>query len=124
MHQKCLAVLLAAAITSVTAGAAPSKRTVADQPLQTLTPAQAKVQAEALIAFREQRYSAAFGRFAALADAGHVPSAEIALVMLRYSTTMFGSDWSASTPQQASWHALVINNTRSRAVVLDGGKAE
>jgi hypothetical protein len=124
MRLKCLAVLFAATITSAAASAAPTVRTVTDQPLQTLTPAQAKLQAEALNAFRAQRYSAAFGRFAALADAGHVPSAEIALVMLRYSTTMFGSDWSASAPQQAGWHALLINNTRSRAVVLDAGKAE
>jgi predicted alpha/beta-fold hydrolase len=124
MHLKCLAVLLAASITCATASAAPAPKVLANQPLQTLTPAQVKVQAEALNAFRSQRYSAAFGRFAALADAGHVPSAEIALVMLSYGSNLFGSDWSASAPQQASWHALVINNRRSRAVALDEGKAE
>ena len=42
----------------------------------TLSSVQQAIYAHAVLSFREQRYAAAYGRFAQLADAGHVPSAE------------------------------------------------
>jgi hypothetical protein len=124
MRLNHLALLLATSIACASANAAPVLRTADDKPLQTLASAQSKVHADAMNAFRLHRYPAAFGRFAYLADAGHVPSAEVALMMFRHGSTLFGSDWAASVPQQASWHALVINNARARAVAVDDAKGE
>jgi hypothetical protein len=69
---------------------------------------------QAVEAFRDGRRAAAYGRFARLADAGHVPSAQIALVMLRHGDALFGSDWSATPAQQQRWTALVVNAARQR----------
>jgi hypothetical protein len=53
-------------------------------------------------------------RFACwLADAGHAPSAEAALFMFRNGLQLFGSDWSASAPQLAHWHALLSTSRAS-----------
>jgi hypothetical protein len=62
--------------------------------------------ADARQAFREHRFAAAYGRFVALADAGHAPSAQVALLMWRNGPTLFGSDWEATLPQQRRWAAL------------------
>ena len=81
-------------------------------PITTLSSAQKATYSYATQSFREQRYSAAYGRFAQLADAGHVSSAEMALVMYRNGPTLFGTNWSAAPSQQQSWNALIINNAR------------
>lgn len=78
----------------------------------------------AVQSFREQRYSSAYGRFAQLADAGHVPSAQLALVMYRNGPTLFGNDWSATPGQQRRWNALVINNARSRIDFVDDERGD
>ncbi|MFT3666888.1 hypothetical protein [Piscinibacter sp.] len=75
--------------------------------------------AQALDAVRSGRHAAAYGRFAALADAGHAPSAQIALLMLRHGEAMFGSAWSATTAQQQRWNALAVNTARRRLDALD-----
>lgn len=77
--------------------------------------------AQALQAWREHRYPAAYGRLARLADAGHVPAAELALVMVRHGRTLFGSDWAATQPQLRRWNALVINHARGRMAVAEDG---
>lgn len=82
-------------------------------PITTLSTAQKTTYTYAVQSFREQRYSAAYGRFAQLADAGHVPSAQLALVMYRNGQSLFGSEWSAAPSQQRAWNALVINSARS-----------
>ena len=64
----------------------------------------------AVEAFRRHYYAAAYGRFARLADAGHMPSAQLALVMYRNGPTLFGNNWDASTDQLERWSALVIKN--------------
>lgn len=76
----------------------------------------------ALQAFREQHWAAAYGRFAQLADAGHAPSAEMALLM--HGSPLFGSDWSASPGQQRRWNALVVNHARQRVESDDLVRAE
>lgn len=73
----------------------------------------------ALQAFREQRYPAAYGLFARLADAGHVPSARIALLMYDHSRSLFGNDWYASPDQQQRWNAMGVNSARHRPVVAE-----
>lgn len=82
-----------------------------------LTTEQSRVRADAVAAFRSQRYPEAFGRFAKLADSGHAPSAEAALFMLQNSLLLFGSDWDASAQQWARWQALVINSARERRYI-------
>jgi hypothetical protein len=75
--------------------------------------------AEAVQSFREQRYAAAYGRFAAMADAGHLPSAQLALVMQAHGRELFGSDWSATPDQRRRWNTLVINAARQRVELPD-----
>jgi len=58
---------------------------------------------EAMRLHKFGRWSAAYGRFATLADEGHVPSARVALMMLRNGPTVYGMDWAATPTQVASW---------------------
>ncbi len=64
--------------------------------------------------FRQGRHAAAYGRVAALADGGHLPSAQLALVMHDQGVALFGSEWSASPDQRRRWNTLVINAARQR----------
>jgi hypothetical protein len=75
--------------------------------------------AEAVQLFRQQRYAAAYGRFAAMADAGHLPSAQLALAMHAHGRELFGSDWSATPDQRRRWNTLVINAARQRVELPD-----
>jgi len=96
------ALLLAAVMTAaaVPAGAA----SPAARPALT---AQQQAQFEAaMLSFRTQRYSAAYGRFMRLADAGHESSAQLALVMLLHGRMLFDADWSATPEQVRRWQAL------------------
>jgi hypothetical protein len=63
---------------------------------------------DAVTAFRAQRYSAAYGRFMRLADAGHEASAEMALLMYRFGPTLFNAEWEATDLQLAHWGEMVI----------------
>lgn len=69
---------------------------------------------EALARFRAQRHAEAYGRLMRLADAGHAPSAHIALVMLRQGPALFGTEWSASADQQRRWSLLLIRSEREQ----------
>ncbi|MGD9834985.1 MAG: hypothetical protein AB7U92_19695 [Piscinibacter sp.] len=79
---------------------------------------------QATQAFRGGRHAHAYARFAALADAGHVPSAQIALVMHRHGSGLFGSDWAATPWQQERWTALVVNAARQRIDVEDNDRGD
>lgn len=68
--------------------------------------------AQALAQFRAGRHADTYGRLMPLADAGHVPSAQLALLMLRNGKAMFGSEWSATEPQQLRWNAHAVNGAR------------
>jgi hypothetical protein len=74
-----------------------------------LTASQQALWTHARQAFRQQRYSAAHGRLVRLADAGHAPSAQLALVMYRNGATLFGSNWFASTDQLRRWSQLAAS---------------
>ena len=70
--------------------------------------------ADASRLFREGRFAAAYGRAAALADGGHLPAAQLALVIHDQGRSLFGSDWFASPDQRRRWNTLVINAARQR----------
>lgn len=86
----------------------------AEQVQPALSDVQLATYADAVRSFREQRFSAAYGRFAHLADAGHGPSAQLALLMYMNGQTLFGANWSASPDQQRRWSALGADALRGR----------
>ena len=79
------------------AGAAPAQRApgLAD-----------RLHAQAVTSFRQARFAEAYGRFIGLADAGHAPSAEVALWMYLNGPTLFGREWDSTPEQLAAWAAL------------------
>lgn len=101
--------------------AQPSRASAQDIPIITLSAAQKVNYAHAVRSFRAQRFSDAYGRFAQLADAGHVPSAQLALVMYRNGSRLFDSNWSAAPSQLQRWNALVINNVLDNFAIEDRG---
>ena len=95
-----------------------------DLPITTLSSEQEASHTYALQSFRERRYSAAYGRLAQLADAGHVPSAQLALVMYRNGPTLFDSVWFAAPSQLRRWNALVIDSASSGGDFAEIERAE
>ena len=65
-----------------------------------------RLHAKAVASFREARFPEAYGRFIALADAGHAPSAEQALWMYRHGPSLFGRDWDSTQEQLTAWAKL------------------
>jgi len=80
---------------------------------QTPVPARAetglaeRLHAGALRSLREGRLPEAYGRLAALADAGHAPAARLAMLMCTEGPERFGRDWDCSGEQLQDWAALV-----------------
>jgi hypothetical protein len=69
--------------------------------------------------YHTKSYSAAYGRFMRLADAGHLPSARMALAMLTHGQTLFNESWSATLVQQKQWGLLIQASTQgSTAITL------
>lgn len=56
----------------------------------------------------------AFERIALLADHGHTPAAKLALLMLRYGSALYGTNFVAHPAQVARWAQRVLRAT-SRA---------
>ena len=77
---------------------------------------------DAMRALTTQRYAAAYGRFAALADEGHALSALMALAMVRYRPSVVGGEWSATPAQLRRWSALALPETHSLIADYDGGE--
>jgi len=73
---------------------------------------------DAVQAFVEQRYAAAYGRFMALADEGHAPSAVMALAMVSHGASLFGSQWSATPWQVQRWSALAVDEVREHGPLV------
>lgn len=61
---------------------------------------------QALSSFRQARFPEAYGRFIMLADAGHAPSARMALWMYQNGPSVFGKDWDSSQEQLTAWAQL------------------
>jgi hypothetical protein len=106
-----IAALLTLGLQLAPAHAAGPTDSACVRPLATST---ATLEAAAQQAFRAQHYAAAYGRYMRLADAGHAPSAEMALFMLQNGPTLFASDWSASASQQTCWNTLALARGRMR----------
>lgn len=68
---------------------------------------------DAMEQYKQGRWSAAYGRFVALADQGHAEAARIALLMLRHGAKMYGHDWSASQPQINEWMKLALQRMKT-----------
>jgi hypothetical protein len=100
--------LLAACSLLVAATLAPAPALAqADEPAASVV-SPLEIYQDAVAAFREQRYSAAYGRFMRLADAGHEASAQMALMMYRHGPTLFSAEWEATDFQLARWSEIVI----------------
>ena len=68
--------------------------------------------------FLAHRYAEAYGRFAALADAGDPAAASMALAMVVHGPALFGSDWSATSGQLQRWNALAQQFAGQREVSI------
>ena len=76
-------------------------------PAARATPSAAeRLHAKALASFRQARFPEAYGRFIALADAGHAPAAELALWMYQHGPSVFGKEWDSSQEQLTAWATL------------------
>ena len=73
---------------------------------------------DAVHALSMQRYSAAYGRFAALADKDHAPSALMALAMVTFPPSVSGARWSATPAQLRHWSALAALEANAYASLL------
>jgi hypothetical protein len=118
-HRRFIAIGLLCAAAHTAAVAASDPRTVPGA-----TAAQRDRYADAAQWFRQSHYAAAYGRIAALADAGHVPAAHLALVMHDQGHALFGSEWSASPGQRRRWNTLVINSARQRVELPDNERGD
>lgn len=58
--------------------------------------------------YRLGRWADAYGKFSRLADRNHADAARIALLMVRFGPSLFGSGWGASQPQIDRWRLLAI----------------
>jgi hypothetical protein len=65
-----------------------------------------RLHANAAASFRQARFSEAYGRFVALADAGHEPSARMALWMYQNDSMLFGKGWDSNQEQLTAWARL------------------
>ena len=65
-----------------------------------------RLHAIAVDKFRQGRFPDAYGRFVQLANAGHAPSARLALWMCENGPTLFGSYWDCTPDEIADWAAL------------------
>ena len=68
--------------------------------------ATARLHANAVASFRQARFPEAYGRLISLANAGHAPSAELALWMYANGPVLLGKDWDATPEQLAAWAQL------------------
>jgi len=65
-----------------------------------------RLHADAVATFRQARFPEAYARFIKLADAGHAPSAELALWMYLHGPSLFGRDWDTTQDQLTAWAQL------------------
>lgn len=65
-----------------------------------------RLHADAVASFRQARFPEAYARFIRLADAGHAPSAELALWMYLHGPALFGRDWDSTQDQLTAWAQL------------------
>ena len=78
-----------------------------------------RLHANALASFRQGRFPEAYGRFIALADAGHAPAAELALWMYLQGPAVFGKQWDSSQEQLTAWAALARQPAPTMVALTD-----
>ncbi|MBC8120149.1 MAG: hypothetical protein H7X75_11295 [Burkholderiaceae bacterium] len=61
--------------------------------------------------YEDCHWEFAFERFASLADQGHVPAAKLVLLMLRYGSPLYGTNFTAKPEQVARWAQRVLRAT-------------
>lgn len=61
---------------------------------------------EAMDLYSLGRWTAAYGRFTALADQGHREAARISVLMVRHGASLYGQSLRASPPQVRRWIQL------------------
>lgn len=81
--------------------------------------ARAEAFEDALELYSQAKWSAAYRRFAGLADEGDAEAAGIALLMLRYGTRLYGHEWGASQSQIDHWIALTRERMKALRVNAD-----
>ena len=101
---KCLPIVLLVLGCHAPAAFAQSKSSVAE-----------RLHANAVSSFRQARFPEAYGRFISLADAGHAPSAELALWMYLNGPSLFGRDWDSTQDQLTAWAQLAGQPTPTMA---------
>jgi hypothetical protein len=75
--------------------------------------------------FLARHYAEAYGRYAALADAGDPAAASMALTLVMHGPALFGSDWSATSGQLQRWSALAQQFAQQRkAWIVADDRAE
>jgi hypothetical protein len=110
MNRRPACIALALALSAIGALQAQPTRPTADERY-----------ADAARLLRAQRYAAAYGRFARLADEGHAASARLALVLAEDGHALFGSAWSSSASQRRAWRALADRAADQDSADRDGG---
>ena len=71
---------------------------------------------QAMAAYGEQRFAAAYGRLIRLADRGHAEAARIAWFMHRHARSLYGNDWDATPEQLQRWSQQVMQAARTTEV--------
>ncbi len=71
----------------------------------------------AIDGFKRARYAEAYGRVIDAADAGHLPSARLALLIVQNGPALFNTEFSATPGQVGRWQALVVNAARRQVYV-------
>lgn len=61
--------------------------------------------------YEDCHWEFAFDRLAVLADQGHAPAAKLALLMLRYGSSLYGTSFRAKPEQVARWAQRVLRGT-------------
>jgi hypothetical protein len=117
------AVIAAAMSIGCAVGFAQSVRTAAapvaaERPAGVRSAEDQKLFAEAVRLYRSGRWSAAYGRFVALADKGDVASSRIALQMLRHGGELYGTEWAAAPSQVVVWERAAAAGGPLKLAVL------
>jgi len=95
-HPRWLLLALAVALTASPAAATPAPQAAPGTQAE-------RLHAAAVASFRQGRFPEAYGRFVALANAGHPASARYAVWMCEQGPRLFGSDWDCAPQEIEDW---------------------
>lgn len=78
---------------------------------------------QTLVALRDERYGWACQHLGELADAGHAPSARLALRLVGDGTTPFAAHWTTTPAQRSRWGATAVADDRLQSSQPGAGYA-